>query len=283
MEVVDAEVLGYCMGVNRAVSKALKEAESTSRAVYTLGPLIHNKHVLAELASCGVNRTDKGKIEFLSGDETVLIRAHGIEREVMATLREKGCKVVDATCPLVLKSQRAVEHFSEAGYKIIFAGDKNHGEVIGIASYALKNNFFLISGAEDAAKLYFPEDTKLALFFQTTFSPAKAREVEKILISRYPKLEVFHSICPATEERQSALLELCRKVEGVLVIGDKGSANTRRLYETAKTRVKEAALIENAEEIPKPFYSLLRVGLTAGASTPKSLIEEVRESLLERA
>lgn len=281
MEVVDAEVLGYCMGVNRAVSKALKEAASASRAVYTLGPLIHNKHVLRELASSGVKRADKDSIRLLSGGETVLIRAHGVEREVADELRKKGCKIVDATCPLVLKSQRAVERFSEAGYKIIFAGDKNHGEVIGIASYAEKNNFYLIGSALEAAKLDFPEDAKLVLFFQTTFSIVRAREVEEVLVSRYRNLEVFHSICPATEERQSALLELCKKVEGVLVIGDKGSANTRRLYETAKALVKEAALIETAEEIPKLFYSLLRVGLTAGASTPKELIEEVRESLLE--
>lgn len=165
-------------------------------------------------------------------------------------------------------------------YTVILAGDSNHGEVIGIAGYA-GNKFYLVQDSEDAKKLIPPEDAdeNAILLSQTTFSPQEFEKIAKIIKEKYKNLKVMNTICPATKERQDSLLRLCPLVEGVLVVGGKNSANTKRLLQTAKENCSKAALIETADEIPEDFFKLQIVGITAGASTPDSAIEEVKNAL----
>ena len=302
MKIIRAGTMGFCAGVRRAVNcanKALEENSDLSKKnhgqVYTLGPLIHNPVALKKLAERNLKILSDGDFSNLTQNDTVLIRAHGVPPEKEAELKSKGANVINATCPLVTQSQNRAAKCAGENYVIFFAGDKNHGEVVGIEGYALaaarKNNlecsFILIKDTDEAKKEAENlcknhsdiENRKIVLFSQTTFSISMFEKIEKFLKEKFPQIEIVNSICPATHERQSSLIDLCSKVDGVLVIGGKTSANTNRLLTTAKKLCKNAALIENADEIPEDFFHLESVGLTAGASTPDDVIEEVELKL----
>lgn len=279
------------MGVRRAVElaeKALDENASSDcgscKKVFSLGPLIHNNAALADLASRGLSvlkDTDDAKINNFCSWHTqsgiVIIRAHGVPPETQKNL-EKKFEVLDATCPLVKRSQKIAAEYAEKGWTVILAGDKNHGEVIGIAGYAGKN-FALIQNEFEAEAFVAVSDSAV-LLAQTTFSEFEFKKIENTLNSKIKNLKVINTICPATQERQNALAELAPKVDGVLVIGGKNSANTGRLFSAAQKLCKSAALIENADEIPQSFFSLDTVGLAAGASTPDIVIESVERALM---
>lgn len=281
MEVIKADVLGFCFGVRRAVElceKALDEANGLP--VYSLGPLIHNESVLKALGDKGLNIADENSIDSIPEGAVVLIRAHGVAPQIVKTLEEKKCSVIDATCPRVKASQKMVERYSSQTDYIVLTGDKNHGEVIGIAGYAGKN-FVQLQNFQEAEQFVLPdsESKNVILLSQTTYSPVEFSRIETLFKSRYKNLAVMNTICPATEERQKALLELCKKVEGVVVIGGKASANTKRLYQTAADNCKYAVHIQTASEIPETFKKLGKVGITAGASTPDELITLVEIAL----
>lgn len=285
--------MGFCSGVRRAVTAAEKAlGENHAGTVYTLGPLIHNPIALNELAARGLRVLVPQAIEKLTADDTVLIRAHGVPPSMETNLREKCKTVINATCPLVTQSQKRVAGFAEKGYTIIFAGDKNHGEVVGIQGYAeeaarangKKYDFRLIRTADEARKLFsdgVPQ--KAVLLSQTTFSIKEFNAISALLKEKNSRIEIFNTICPATHERQDALIRLCAQVDGIIVIGGKNSSNTNRLYVTAQKFCKSAALIEVADEIPSSFYALETVGLTAGASTPDSVIDAVEKRLRDSA
>lgn len=264
------------MGVRRAVCEASKALELNSK-VYSLGPLIHNQTVLDDLASKGLKIISQEDIPFLEENSTVIIRAHGVPPSVMESLRKQKCNVVDSTCPRVLASQKNVRRYTEQDYSVILAGDKNHGEVIGIAGYA-ESNFYLVQNRAEAQNLALTMDRskKAVLLSQTTFSPVEFEQIAKVFESAIDNLKVMHTICPATKERQDALLELCPKVDGIIVIGGRNSANTKRLYQTACSHCNKVLLIENAEEITDDFLVLNTVGITAGASTPDDVIDGVK-------
>ncbi len=292
MNVLRAEILGFCAGVRRAVSaaeKALHERAVTQQtgAVYTYGPLIHNPVALAELAAKKLQVLEKDSIDLLTHSDTVLIRAHGVPPATAHALKDTGVEVINATCPLVTQSQKRAADFARRGYTIIFAGDKNHGEVVGIQGYAeeaarasgVESPFLLVRTAEEADALRLTNE-KLVLLSQTTFSIKEFERISALLREKMPQIEICSSICPATHERQDALKKLCAQVDGVLVIGGRNSSNTNRLFTTAKLLCAHAALIETASEIPDFFFSLATVGITAGASTPDSVIEAVEARLL---
>lgn len=292
MTIIRADVLGFCGGVRRAVTAAEKALEENSMGtVYTLGPLIHNPVALNELAARGLRVLVPSAIDSLLPADTVLIRAHGVPPSMEQELREKCQSVVNATCPLVTQSQKRAASFAEKGYTIVFAGDRNHGEVVGIQGYAEEAaravgkacDFRLIRTAEEAAAL-FPAGFSghVVLLSQTTFSIKVWDAVCSVLKAQIPSIEIFNTICPATHERQEALIRLCSQVDGVIVIGGKNSSNTNRLFTTAQKLCGHAALIETADEIPDEFYRLGTVGLTAGASTPDNVIDAVEEKLLSR-
>ncbi|MBR4600840.1 MAG: 4-hydroxy-3-methylbut-2-enyl diphosphate reductase [Treponema sp.] len=297
MEIIRAKILGFCAGVRRAVLAAEKALEENKGGqVYTLGPLIHNPVALNKLAQRNLKILLEAKIPLLNPNDTVIIRAHGVPPETENEIREKGVNVVNATCPLVTKSQKTAAEYAKKGFVIFFAGDKNHGEVVGIEGYARKAaleaekefNFILIKDVDElkneifslSEKKLLSSDSKIVLLSQTTFSIKTFDSLQKELKSSLPQAEIVSSICPATHERQNALKDLCSLVDGVVVIGGKNSANTNRLFATAEKLCKKAVLIETPEEIPADFFELEKVGITAGASTPDDTIDAVEKRLL---
>ena len=295
MKVVRAKILGFCAGVRRAVVAAEKALDENKGQVYTLGPLIHNPVALNKLAERNLKILVESKIPLLNSQDTVIIRAHGVPPETEKAIREKGVNVVNATCPLVTKSQKTAAEYASKGYVIFFAGDKNHGEVIGIEGYAREGaksagkplHFFLVKDVEElkhsimefSSQKILSSDSKIVLLSQTTFSIKMFDNLQAELKSSFPNAEVISSICPATHERQDSLVELCEKVDGIIVIGGKNSANTNRLFATAQKLCKKAVLIETPEEIPSEFFDLEIVGITAGASTPDDTIDAVEARL----
>jgi 4-hydroxy-3-methylbut-2-enyl diphosphate reductase len=281
MKVIRAEVLGFCMGVRRAVDAAEKAlSESDGSPCFTLGPLIHNPSVMASFAERGMGILDSSPESDFPDGARVVIRAHGTTPDVLRNLQEKNASVIDATCPKVHLSQRRVREWSEKGYSVIIAGDRNHGEVTSISSYcAPGTNVTVVQNSDEASGLEL--DGKSVLIAQTTFSPTEYERIIDIVAEKCPEAEVFHSICSATMKRQEALLALEGKVDGILVIGGKNSANTRRLYESAVKISGKAALIEDESEIPDEFYGVSCVGLSAGASTPDSVIDAVESRLMK--
>ncbi len=280
MEVIKADVLGYCFGVRRAVDAANEalESKNSSQSVYSLGPLIHNPTVLNTLHSKGLQILNTENISSIEENALVVIRAHGTSPEILNALEKKGARIVDATCPRVHSSQNLAAKAGEQGIPVIIAGDRNHGEVTGIAAFAGKN-VIVIETVEEAQAL---EEMEEALFLsQTTFSMELFTRMKEILSKKITRLQVVSSICPATRERQEALRNLEGRADGILVIGGKESANTRRLFETAASICSKTALIEDEKEIPEDFFGLKRVALTAGASTPDSVIEKVELRLKE--
>lgn len=277
--------MGFCFGVRRAVELAQKAlSENPGKKVYSLGPLIHNESTLRALENQGLVAVDESGISGISDGSVVIIRAHGVAPDVSAALEAKNCVIVDATCPRVKASQKMVERYSNHNDYVVLTGDKNHGEVIGIAGYA-GANFSQIQDYDEAVRFSLPEPGKknVILLSQTTYSPAEFSRIETLFKSRFANLAVMNTICPATNERQSALEALCSQVDGVLVIGGRNSANTRRLYQTARALCDFSAHIQGADDIPAEFFKLETVGITAGASTPDAIIDEVENRLLKSA
>ena len=282
MEIIRASVLGFCFGVRRAVELAEKAlADNPGRKVYSLGPLIHNENALSALEAKGLHIVQENEIDKLEEGSVVIIRAHGVAPSVTDALEAKKCKIIDATCPRVKASQKMVERYSSENDYVVLTGDRNHGEVIGIAGYA-GENFSQIQDFEEAKNFEISgsEEKNIILLSQTTYSPKEFEKIETLFKSKFRNLAVMNTICPATNERQEALLELCKQVEGVIVIGGKTSANTKRLYQTATANCPHAAHIQSASDIPAEFFNLKKIGLTAGASTPDEIIADVESGLL---
>jgi 4-hydroxy-3-methylbut-2-enyl diphosphate reductase len=280
MEVIRARVLGFCMGVHRAVKLATAEADNKglSGQVYTLGPLIHNPKVLSDLKNRGIEILDEPFPNLKNC--SVIIRAHGIEPHIENDLRGKGANIVDATCPKVKESQLKVKALAEAGFSLFLAGDAAHAEIAGLIGYADKKFRAVVSStaeAETAAKdLHKNEkNIKLALVGQTTFSSEEYQKIGEAVKKYFPDLEIVKTICTATQDRQQALRELFGRIEAVIIAGGKESANTRRLFEIARESGLPCVLIEKTAEIPEYFRNFNTVGLSAGASTPDTVIDEI--------
>ncbi len=285
MQVIRAEILGFCFGVRRAVEIAQKALnEKSGETVFTLGPLIHNENVLKDFEKKGLKIIQSDEIDSLNKNSVVIIRAHGTSPEIQEKLMRSKAKVIDATCPRVKNSQNIVKELSEKKDIVIFTGDKNHGEVKSIEGYG-KNNFVLVQNAQEAEEFCLKteknEDSEVLLLSQTTFSNSEFKKIAEIIQKKFKNTEIKNTICPATRERQESLIDLCKKCEAVIVIGGKNSANTNRLFEIASKNCKKAAFIQDENGIKPDFFADFKtVGLTAGASTPDILIERV-ENLLK--
>ena len=287
MEIIRASVLGYCMGVERAVNAALKtieENKNLNARLYTLGPLIHNPLVLKRLEERGMKVLEDDQIKDLNSDDAVVIRAHGTTSGNMLMLEKRGVKVVDATCPRVKQSQRRVKEWSEKGFDIIIAGDRNHGEVKSLEGFfdsGRGGKLYVVQSRSEAEEIQVKKNT--ALISQTTFNPEEYGAITEIIRHKNPDAVIFNSICRATLERQLALEELAKKVDALLVVGGKQSANTRELKSHALKFCGNVELIEDESEIPDAFFNYNRVGITAGASTPEFAIDTVESKLRERS
>ncbi len=267
-------MLGFCMGVRAAMKKVEQAAEGVSceSPVATYGPLIHNRQVIEDLAERGVGQVNSPE-EVQNG--TIVIRAHGVPREVHEELEERGARIVNGTCPRVLRSMNIVEKCCDEGQHVILVGDPDHGEVKAIASYS--DDITIVGSVEKAAEIDVPDNT--LVIAQTTVSQQEYDEVCAVLIEKNKNITVVQSICPATQERQTALKRLASEVEAIVVIGGKNSSNTKRLYDLAIKSGKPAWHIEQAEEIPEEVKNYESIGITAGASTPDWIIHEVESKL----
>lgn len=282
MKVFLADVLGYCMGVRRAMDCANKAlCDNSDKRVYSLGPLIHNRVALEGLQNKGMTVLDEENIDSINEESIIVIRAHGVAPSVSNKLISKNLNVVNATCPKVTASQRNAEKYAKHGYLVLLVGDKNHGEVTSIAGYA-GTSFKLIENIQEAKSLKIDYNQKTVLLCQTTYNAEDFLSIAEEISKKVSDLKILNTICSATKERQEALKKLCPDVDGIIVVGGKNSANTKRLYQIAQENCKRAALIETWQEIPEDFYNLEKVGITAGASTPDEVIMEVKDKLETR-
>lgn len=281
MKIKIAQTAGFCFGVERAVEMAEKQAAESGR-IYAYGEIIHNKHEIQRLAARGVQTAEE--LDAIPDGAPVLIRAHGNGKAVFDALKEKQCRVYDATCPFVRKIHRIVQKESEDGRKILIFGSKNHPEVIGIQgwcgdSFAFKTNEELEEALQTGEIL---QDMPLCLIAQTTVN----RELWNISVSflkkRCTNLKIFDTICKATDERQTEARLLAGEAEQMIVIGDKKSSNTRRLYEISCSLCGDVVYVEDAQELKDTsFAAKSKIGITAGASTPAWIIKEVSNMMSE--
>jgi 4-hydroxy-3-methylbut-2-enyl diphosphate reductase len=282
MELVKARILGYCMGVRRAVEMAYRQLAAPSSRVYTIGPLIHNPQVLEDLKKRGAEVLEEDSLPAGLSGAAVIIRAHGISPDLEAALVCRGGRIADATCPKVKASQMKARALAGAGYRVFLAGEAHHGELAGIRGYA--PGCIVVADPDEAAgaaeRLFREEPgVRTALIGQTTISPDEYRAIGEAVKSFFPGIEIIDTICGATRDRQDALRELCAKVDALIVAGGRESANTRRLFAIARASGKPAWLVENAGEVPAEIGSYARAGLSAGASTPDGVIRDIEAKI----
>ncbi|MBD5161036.1 MAG: bifunctional 4-hydroxy-3-methylbut-2-enyl diphosphate reductase/30S ribosomal protein S1 [Oscillibacter sp.] len=281
MEIIQAKSAGFCFGVARAVKMAQELAETAERP-RMLGSVIHNRHVTGQLEARGMRVMDAPE-EARPGD-WVLLRAHGAGREVYRALEERGARIVDATCPKVARVQRLVEAAEKEGRQPVMIGDPDHPEVRGIAGWC--GNLLVFSGPEEAARwAKSPAAERAAgvtIVSQTTLRREVWEDSLKIIKKECTNLKIFDTICDATHTRQSEAAVLASQVDAMVVVGDPKSANTTHLTEICRRQCPRVYQIENADELPLGELSGCgKVGLTAGASTPASIIKEVKKTMSE--
>ena len=268
MEVILADYLGFCYGVKRAITIA-KENASADGTACTLGPIIHNPQMVERLKQEGV-----GSVNALDEMEkgTVIIRSHGVGPQVYDAAESRGLEVVDATCPHVKKAQLSAKSLVDEGYSVVIVGEKEHPEVRSIFEWSAAKAS-VIETVEEAVAL--PSCAKLGIVCQTTFSGAKFREIVSHLLEKSRDIRILRTICTATDQRQAAAMELAAKVDMMLVIGGKNSANTTRLAQLCADKCRTYHIETAAELQDEWFDKIEKIGITAGASTPDWIIKEV--------
>jgi 4-hydroxy-3-methylbut-2-enyl diphosphate reductase len=273
MEVIVAEKCGFCHGVRNAISIAEKILKEESD-VYSLGPIIHNKDEVERLAKAGLKTVGSAE-EIESG--TVLIRSHGAAPKEIAGLKEKGIKIVDATCVLVKRLQEVAKGLGQDGYKVVIIGDENHPEVQGVVGCA--KDVIVVADESDLHRL--PGNAKLGAVCQTTESPEHfGKMVGAIARGSFGELKVINTLCQEAVKRQESAVQLCKRVEVMFVLGGLHSANTRRLAELCKKVNKQTFHLQNWSDLDKNIVFGKKVaGVTAGASTPEWIIAEFVENL----
>ncbi len=270
-----AKSAGFCFGVKRAVDMVYDEIEKGG-AVCTLGPIIHNEQVVSDLQSRGVKVIDDVDGLEACGDATVIIRSHGVSEETMDRLREKNARVVDATCPFVAKIHKIVKEKSAEGYDIIVAGNANHPEVKGICGWC-RGSARVIENVQEAEKYEFDNNKKTCVVSQTTFNRRKFQDIVDILSKKSYNILIVNTICNATEERQTEAGTIAGESDAMLVIGGKHSSNTQKLFEICRKACPNTYFIQTLDDLNlENFQSFRSVGITAGASTPNNIIEEVQ-------
>ena len=275
MEVTVAKTAGFCFGVKRAVEKVYEQIGKTEKPIYTYGPIIHNEQVVGDLQEKGVEVIDTLEELKTIRDAVVVIRSHGVGKDVYDILKENGVEIVDATCPYVKKIHRIVEKQTAEGRRVLIVGSEDHPEVQGIKGWGDERTK-VIENMDDFRRLELPEDEKLCIVSQTTFNYKKFQDiVEKISKTRYD-ITVLNTICNATQERQVEAMRIASQVDVMLVIGGKHCSNTQKLYDICRKECKNTYYIQTLGDFnPECISSVRSVGITAGASTPNNIIEEV--------
>lgn len=280
MKLTIAKSAGYCFGVKRAVNMVYQEAEEAKVPVYTYGPIIHNEEVVRDLKQRGVHVVRELKeLENLPKGK-IIIRSHGISRREHEAMKACGFEVLDATCPFVLKIHRLVEKYSKEGYRIVIAGNEHHPEVEGILGWVEGQPAYTVTNQEDIEKLPLKEGEKVCLVAQTTFNYNKFQELVEIIKKKGYDISVLDTICNATEERQTEARKIAAESDLMIVIGDKHSSNTQKLYEISKKECANTYYIQTSKDMDyHQIQSINNVGITAGASTPNNIIEEVSKNV----
>ena len=283
MEVKVAKTAGFCFGVQRAVDKVYELIDSCPDRLFTLGPIIHNEEVVNDLEKKGVRVASEEELKTLPEGSTVVIRSHGVGKKVYDQLEECGLSYVDVTCPFVLKIHRIVEKESKAGSHIVIIGDPDHPEVVGICGWCI-GPYTVIRTKQDALDFVPPEGKNVCIVSQTTFNYNKFKDLVEILRKkRYDNtvlniLNILNTICNATEERQREAKSIAGEVDTMLVVGGRHSSNTQKLFEICKKECGNTYYIQTPVDLDSEmFHHSSYVGITAGASTPKKIIEEVQE------
>lgn len=268
MEVILADYLGFCYGVKRAIKIARENASVDGRAC-TLGPIIHNPQMVERLRREGVGTVDS--LDELQ-DGTIIIRSHGVGPEVYEQANKMNLNLVDATCPHVRKAQLSAKSLVDEGYQVIIVGEKEHPEVKSIFEWS-SHKAMIIESEEEAE--VFPTCAKLGIVSQTTFSGSRFRQIVMKLLDKSREIKILRTICTATDQRQAAAIDLAGKVDLMLVIGGKNSANTSRLAQLCAQKCKTYHIETVAELQEQWFDKMGKIGITAGASTPDWIIKEV--------
>ena len=275
MDVIVAENSGFCFGVKRAVDSVYEQLEKGGK-IYTYGPIIHNEQVVGELEKKGVQVIRS--VEELKdiGEGIIVIRSHGVTREIADILKKQGLDIVDATCPFVKKIHRIVEDESRSGKYIVVIGSRKHPEVEGIVS-RVEGGYTVIENDEEAEAFSESSDREICIVSQTTFNRNKFKELVEIFQKKGYHVTVANTICNATEERQTEARRIASSVDAMIVIGGAGSSNTQKLYEICKRECENTQYIQTLDDLVlTSIQSIKSVGITAGASTPKKIIQEVQ-------
>ena len=276
MEITVAKSAGFCFGVQRAVDSVYKELEENSGKIYTFGPIIHNEQVVADLNKRGIEVIDTVEQLKKIKEGTVVIRSHGVAKEIYDILEQQKLKMVDATCPFVKKIHNIVLDESNNGKTIIIIGNDNHPEVEGIKGW-VNGEVIVINKEEQIEKLSLPEQTKACIVSQTTFNHNKFKYLVEIIRKKGYDITVVNTICNATHVRQVEAQKISSKVDGMIVIGGKNSSNTQKLYDICRNECENTFYVQTVKDLNlHELKSLKSIGITAGASTPKNIIEEVR-------
>jgi len=278
MSIKLAKTAGFCMGVRRAITLVLERASKNpeGKNIYTLGPLIHNNQALEILRSKNI-KVLKNLSEFDNG--VIAIRAHGITPQLREKIIEKGAEICDATCPHVMRAQSITKKYIDQDYAVIIIGDKGHAEVEGLLGFT-KGRGYVVESIDDIKNL--PNLKNVCIVAQTTQSGERFDEIVDDIKNRYKNVVVFNTICNSTFERQKETIELAKKVDAMVVVGGKHSANTKRLVELSQSTGTPTFHIETAEELNKEILNNYEViGVTAGASTPNWIIINVVDKIDE--
>ena len=280
-ELTIAKSAGFCFGVTRAVNMVYEAIEKENVPIYTYGPIIHNDEVVKDMEKNGVIVIND--LDELSSHEkgVMIIRSHGISKAEYDRIKNCGFEVLNATCPFVSKIHRYVEDYSSKGYDIIIVGSPKHPEVCGIKGWAdEKCHVTIINSPEDAENYMKNSTKKLCIVAQTTFNYNKFKELVEIIEKKSYDVSVLNTICNATEVRQTEARKVAQCSDVMIVIGDRHSSNTQKLFEICKNECKNTYYIQTSDEMD---YTQIRsnnnVGITAGASTPNNIIEEVSKNV----
>ena len=277
MEVRLAKTAGFCFGVRRAVDTVYEQVEQAEGPIYTYGPIVHNEIVVQELEEKGVKVLNSEEELKSLTSSTVIIRAHGVGEKVYDLLKQQGVNLVDATCPFVKKIHRIARKEEANGRHILIIGNAKHPEVEGIRGWCEKPAY-VVESLEEAENFALPMGEKLCIVSQTTFNYNKFEDIVEIISKKGYDIIVLNTICSATEERQTEAREIASDVDAMIVIGGSHSSNTQKLFEICKKECENTYYIQSLDDLDlKTSQSIRCVGITAGASTPNKIIEEVQK------
>ncbi|MGN0466622.1 MAG: bifunctional 4-hydroxy-3-methylbut-2-enyl diphosphate reductase/30S ribosomal protein S1 [Lachnospiraceae bacterium] len=281
MEIKVAKTAGFCFGVKRAMDMVY--AQIGKQHVHTYGPIIHNDEVVKELEQNGIFALNSIEELKQKKEGTIIIRSHGVNKEIYDIVEQNQLEVVDATCPFVRKIHKIVMEESKKGHEIIIIGNKNHPEVQGIKGWSVSEPT-IIESVQEMLSFVPKSQNKISIVSQTTFNYNKFQELVEIISKKGYDINVYNTICNATEERQLETRAIAKNVNAMIVIGGKHSSNTQKLYEISKKECDNTIYIQKKEDLEGLDFSDINcLGITAGASTPNKIIKEVHISMSEKS